>query len=186
LRVDAALPDPVVELGELHVGAVDLVAGGGEVLPDRAEFGAAVVAVSQEPGGFRLIGEGAGAGVFAELVLEVPMDGSGFDEADQAVGVDGFLGPGGEPDREPPGGEVVDDGAAAVGFGDAVVDEALVHRQVGERPVLGQLVAGSFRRPYAVISSVHWSCGVPECGSPVSIADHGGASVVQSAASRSG
>ena len=33
LRVDAAVPDPVVELGEDHVGAVDLVAGGGEVLP---------------------------------------------------------------------------------------------------------------------------------------------------------
>ena len=44
LRVDAAVPDPVVELGEDHVGAVDLVADGGEVLPDRAEFGTPVVA----------------------------------------------------------------------------------------------------------------------------------------------
>ena len=33
LRVDAAVPDPVVELGEFHVGSVDLVADGGEVLP---------------------------------------------------------------------------------------------------------------------------------------------------------
>ena len=97
-RVDAALPDPVVELGEFHVGAVDLVAGGGEVLADRAEFGAAVVAVSQEPGGLRLVGVGAGAGVFAQLGLEVGVDRAGFDEADQAVGEDGFLGPGGQPD----------------------------------------------------------------------------------------
>ena len=74
------------------------------------------------------------------------MDGAGFDEADQAVGEVGFLGPGGQPDGQPPGGEVVDDGAAAVGFGDAVVDEALVQGKVGERPGLGQLVAGSCRR----------------------------------------
>jgi hypothetical protein len=45
LRMDAALPDPVVELGEFHVGSVDLVADGGEVFADRAEFGAPVVAV---------------------------------------------------------------------------------------------------------------------------------------------
>ena len=32
-RVDAALSDPVVELDELHVGSVDLVADGGEVSP---------------------------------------------------------------------------------------------------------------------------------------------------------
>jgi hypothetical protein len=99
LRVDAAVPDPVVELGEFHIGTVDLVADGGEVLPDRAEFGAAVVGVSQEPGGVRLVGKGAGAGVLAELVLEVGVDSAGFDEADQAVGEDGFLGPGGQPDR---------------------------------------------------------------------------------------
>jgi len=99
LRVDAALADPVVELGELDVGAVDLVAGGGEVLPDRAELGAPVVAVPQEPGGMRLlVGVVAGASVFAELGLEVGVDGAGFDEADQAVGEEGFLGPGGQPD----------------------------------------------------------------------------------------
>ena len=84
-----------MELGEFHVGAVDLVAGGGEVLPDRAELGAPVVAVSQQPGGLRLIREIAGAGVLAQLVLEVRVDRSGFDEADEAVSVNGFLGPGG-------------------------------------------------------------------------------------------
>jgi len=65
----------------LHVGPVDLVAGGGEVLADRAELGAPVVRVSQQPGGVRLVGEGA-AGVFAQLDLQVRVDGSGFDEAD--------------------------------------------------------------------------------------------------------
>ena len=68
LGVDAAVPDPVVELGEDDVGAVDLVAGGGEVLADRAEFGAPVDAVFQQPGGLRLVGVGAGAGVLAQLV----------------------------------------------------------------------------------------------------------------------
>ena len=130
----AALPDPVVELGEFHVGAVDLVADGGEVLADRAEFGAPVIAVSQQPGGMRLVGKGAGAGVFAQLGLQVRVDCSGFDEADQAVGEDWFLRPGGQPDGQPPGGEVVDDGAAAVGFGDAVGDEALVQGRSGSGP----------------------------------------------------
>ena len=106
-----------------------------------------LLAVFQEPGGLRLVRVGAGAGVFAQLGLEVRVDRSGFDEADQAVGEVGCLGPGGQPDRQPPGGEVVDDGAAAVGFGDAVVDEPLVQGQVGERPVLGQPVGGSCRRP---------------------------------------
>ena len=135
--MDTAVPDPVVELGEYHVGPVDLVADGGEVLADRAEFGAPVDGVSQEPGGVRLVGKGAGAGVFAQLGLEVRVDRSGFDEADQAVGEVGFLGPGGQPDGQPPGGDVVDDGAAAVGFGDAVGDEPLVQGKVGQRPVLG-------------------------------------------------
>jgi hypothetical protein len=67
LRVDTAVPDPVVELGEFDVGTVDLVADGGEVLADRAELGAPVVAVPQEPGGVRLVGKAAGAGVFAQL-----------------------------------------------------------------------------------------------------------------------
>ncbi len=42
---------PFVEFGEHRVGSVELVAGGGEVLADRAELSAAVVAVFQEPGG---------------------------------------------------------------------------------------------------------------------------------------
>jgi hypothetical protein len=82
--VDVAVPDPVVELGEDDVGAVDLVAGRGEVLADRAKVRAAVDGVFQQPGGVRLMGVNARAGVPAELALEVGVDGSGFDEADQA------------------------------------------------------------------------------------------------------
>ena len=108
----------------------------------------------------RLVGKGAGAGVFAQLGLEVRVDRSGFDEADQAVGEDGFLRPGGQPDGQPPGGDVVDDGAAAVGFGDAVGDEPLVQGKVGERPVLRQPVGGSGRGSYAVIGLIHRSHGV--------------------------
>ena len=191
LRMDPAVPDPVVELGEHHVRAVDLVAGGGEVLPDRAEFGAPVVCVSHEPGGLRLVREAAGAGVFAQLVLEVRVDGSGFDEADQAVGEVAFLGPGGQPDGQRPGGDVVDDGAAAVGFGEAIGNELLVQAQVRQRPVHGQPVVGSCRRFYAVIGLIHRSHGVSRGLGELSLGDAGEfrpmpCLAVQSAASRSG
>jgi hypothetical protein len=80
--VDAAVPDPVVELSEDYVGPVDLIAGGGEV-PDWSEVGAPVDAVSQEPGGLRLVGVGARAGVLAQFGLEVRVDRSGGDEAER-------------------------------------------------------------------------------------------------------
>jgi len=95
LGTGAALPGPLMELGEHHVGAVDLIAGGGEVLADRAELGAPVDAVSQQAGGLRLVGVGAGAGMFAQLVLEFWVDRPGFDEPDQAAGEIRLLGPGG-------------------------------------------------------------------------------------------
>ena len=95
LGVGSAVPGAVVEAFEHGVGAVDLVAGGGEVLADRADVGAAGDAVLQEPGGFGLVGVGAGAGVDAELGLERVADGAGFDEADQALGEDRGLGAGG-------------------------------------------------------------------------------------------
>jgi hypothetical protein len=155
--VDAAAADPVVELGENDVGSVDLVAGGGEVLADRAELGAAVVGVFQQPGGVWLVGVVAGAGVLAQLVFEMGVDRSGFNEADQAVGEVLLLGAGGQPDGDPAGGDVIDDGAAVVGFGDAVVDELVVQGQVGERAGLRQPVAGSGRSPCAVIGLIHRS-----------------------------
>jgi hypothetical protein len=158
--VDAAVPDPVVEPGKNHIGPVDLVAGGGEVLPDRAQVGTPVDGVFQQPGGLRLVRVAARAGVFAQFGLEKRVDGSGVDEVDQAVGEVWCPGPGGQPDGQPPGGDVVDDGAAAVGFGDAVGDEPLVHRQVGQRPVRGQLVAGSGGRPSAVVGLINRSLGV--------------------------
>jgi hypothetical protein len=67
---DAAVPDPVMELGEDDVGSVDLVTSGGEVLADRPEVGAAVDRVFQQPGGLRVVRIGVRAGVFAELGLE--------------------------------------------------------------------------------------------------------------------
>ena len=119
-----------------------------------------LMAVSQEPGGLRLVRVGAGAGVLAQLGLEVRADRAGLDEADQAAGEVRFLGPGGQPDGQPPGGDVVDDGAAAVGVGDAVVDEALV--QGGGRGAARARAAGSRVLPgrYAVIGLIHGSCGV--------------------------
>ena len=70
------------------------------------------------------------------------------DEADQALGEDRGLGAGGQPDGQPPGGEVVDGAALGVGGGDAVVDEPLVQGQVRERAVLGQPVGAGW--PWAV------------------------------------
>ena len=84
----ARVPGAGVRAGEQGVGAVDLVAGGAEVLPDRAEVGAAGDAVFHQPGGLRLVGVGAGAGVDAQLGLQRVADGSGADEADQALGED--------------------------------------------------------------------------------------------------
>jgi hypothetical protein len=140
-------PDPFVKVCEYHVGSVDLVAGGGEVPADRAELGAPVVAVFQEPGGLRLVQMGAGAGVFAQLGLEIRVDRSGLDETDQAVGEVRCLGTGGQPDGQRPCGEVIDDCAAVVGVGDAVGDETFVQGQVGKRPILGQPVGGPVGGP---------------------------------------
>jgi hypothetical protein len=85
----------VVQAFEDRVGAVDLVAGGAEVLADRADLGAAGDAVLQEAGGFGLVGVGAGAGVDAQLGLERVADGAGLDEADEALGQGRGLGVGG-------------------------------------------------------------------------------------------
>jgi hypothetical protein len=70
----------VVEAREHGVGAVDLVAGGAEVLADRADLGASGDAVLPEPGGLGLIGVGTGASVDAELGLEGMADRAGFNE----------------------------------------------------------------------------------------------------------
>ena len=82
LGVGPAMPGARVQAFEHSVGAVELVAGGGEVLADRADVGAAGDAVLQEAAYFRLVGVGAGAGVGAELGFERVADGSGLDEAD--------------------------------------------------------------------------------------------------------
>ena len=95
LGLSSAVPGAVVEAFEQGVGAVELVAGGGEVLADRTDVGAAGDAVLQEPADFGLVGVGAGAGVDAELSLERVADGSGLDEADQALGEGRGLGAGG-------------------------------------------------------------------------------------------
>jgi len=84
-----------------------------------------------------MVGVGAGAGVDAQLGLERLADRSGLDEVDQAPGEDRWLRPGGQPDGQPPGGDMIDGAAAGVGFGDAVADETFVQGQVGQESVLG-------------------------------------------------
>ena len=64
----------------------------------------------------RLVRVGAES-VVAQFVLQMRVDGSGVGEADQAVGEVAFLGAGGQPNGQPPGGDVVDDGAAATSPG---------------------------------------------------------------------
>jgi len=119
------------------------VAGGAEVLPDRAEVGAAAGAVAVEPGGLEMVGVGAGAGVDAQLGLQLGADGAGAGEAGQAAGEVWVLGAGGQPDGQPPGGDVIDGAVAGVGVGGADVDEPLVLGQVQVRLVAGQLADGS-------------------------------------------
>ena len=82
------------------------------------------------------------------------------DEADQALGEVWFLRPGGQPDGQPPGGEVVDGAAPAVRGGDAVADEALVHGQVWQRPVLGQPVGRVLPGVLGRYLSSAWLCGL--------------------------
>jgi len=89
--------------------------------------------------------------VDAQLRLERRADHSRVNEANEALGEGRFLGPGGQPDGQPPGSDMVDDAAAAVSCRDAVGDETLVQGEVGDRPVLGQPVRGSCRRAHAVI-----------------------------------
>jgi hypothetical protein len=126
-----AFPGAVVEPGEHDVGLVDLVAGAAEVLADGAEVGAAADAVFQELGGLGPVGVGAGAGAHAQLHLQRRADHAGLGEAGQALGEDVFLRAGGQPEGQPPGGEVIDGAGPAVSGHDAVVDEALVQGEVG-------------------------------------------------------
>ena len=158
--------------GEQGVGAVDLVAGGAEVLPDRAEVGAAGDAVLEEPGGLRMVGVGgAGAGVDAQLGLQRLADRAGADEADQAAGEDRCLRPGGQADGQPPGGDVIDRGAPGVGGGDAVADQPLVQRQIRELALLGARIGvhlgrgGGTRPGHRAVSAVRSSCRARPGGS---------------------
>jgi hypothetical protein len=82
------MPGAGVSAGQQGAGAVDLVTGGAEVLPDRADVGAAGDAVLHQPGGPGLVGVGAGAGVDAQLGLQRVADGPGADEPDQVLGED--------------------------------------------------------------------------------------------------
>ena len=122
--------------GEQGVGAVDLVAGGAEVLPDRAEVGAAGDAVFHQPGGLGPVSVGGGAGVNAQLGLQRVADGPGVNEADQALGEHRCLRPGGQADRQAPGGDMVDRATSGVGGGDAVADQPLIQRQIRELALL--------------------------------------------------
>ena len=129
-RGAAALQGPLVDLGQHEVGAVDLVAGSAEVLADPADVVAAGAAVCQQPGSLRLVRVVPRAGVDAQLGLQLRADRAGVDEADQAAGEVGVLGPGGQPDGQPPGGDVVDEAVPGVGDGGAVADEPLVQGQL--------------------------------------------------------
>jgi hypothetical protein len=102
------------------------VAGGAETGPDRAGICFAADVVAQEAGGLGMIGVARGAGVEAELVFEVALDGAGVDEAGQALGEGRLLWAGGQPDGQPPGGDVVDGAALGIGDRGALVDEPLV------------------------------------------------------------
>ena len=133
-RCPAVVPGPGA--GEQGVGAVDLVAGRAEVLPDRTEVGAAGDAVLHQPGGLRPVSVGGGAGVDAQLGLQRVTDGPGADEADQAAGKDRRLRPGRQANRQPTGGDMVDRAAPGVGGGDAVADQPLVQRQIRELALL--------------------------------------------------
>jgi hypothetical protein len=74
------------------------VAGGAEASSDRAGICFASDVVAQQPGGLGVVVVAGGAGVGAELVLEVALDGAGVDEAGQSLGEGRVLRAGGQPD----------------------------------------------------------------------------------------
>ena len=114
-----ALPGPLVEVGSIRSARSSWSQAVPKFSPTGPR-GAPAGAVVHEPGGLRVVRIGAGAGVDAQLGLERLADRSGLDEVDQALGEDGWLRPGGQPDGQPPGGDMVDGAAPAVGCGDAV------------------------------------------------------------------
>ncbi len=70
------------------------------------------------------------AGVDAQLGLQLGADGAGAGEAGQAAGEGGVLRAGGQPDGQPPGGDVVDGPIPGVGVGGADGDQLFVLGQV--------------------------------------------------------
>jgi hypothetical protein len=66
----------------------------------------------------------------AQLRLEWLADGSGLDEASQSSVEDGILRPGGQPDSQPSGGEVIDGAPPAVSCSDAFLNQPLVSGRV--------------------------------------------------------
>ena len=132
LAGSGGVPGAGMRVGKQGIGAVDLVAGGAEVLPHRAEVGAAGDAVLHQPGGLGLVSVGAGAGVDAQLSLQRLADRSGADEPDQVLGEDRRLRLGGQTDGEAPGGDVIDGASPGVCGGDAVADQPLVQLQIRE------------------------------------------------------
>ena len=111
--------------------------------PTGPRRGAAADGVAVEPGRLEMIGVGAGAGVDAQLGLQLGADRAGAGEADQAPGQDRVLRAGGHPDGQPPGGDIIDGAVPGVGVGGAEGDELLVLGQVQVRLVAGQLAGRS-------------------------------------------
>ena len=81
-----------------------------------------------------------------QLGLQRRADRAGADETDQVLGEDRCLRPGGQADRQPPGGDVIDRGAPGIGGGDAVADQPLVQRQIRELALLHFRAGGHLSR----------------------------------------
>ena len=107
------------------------------------DVGAPLGAVAQESRGLQLVRVAGGADVDAQVCFEALADAAGFGEVDQAAGEVSVLRPGGQPDGQPPGGDVVDGTVPAVGCSETVLDQALVQGKVGERAVLRKAVRPS-------------------------------------------
>src|SRR5689334_12295306 len=78
---EAAFLGPLMEFGQHEVGLVLLMAGGTEVLADRAEGGTAGIAVFHEPGGLRRARIVSRVGVKAQFGLQRLANRAGLLEA---------------------------------------------------------------------------------------------------------
>ena len=155
--------DPLVEAGQQHVSAVDMVTGAPEVITDGPEVRSPSNAVLHEPGSLRLVGIVTRAGMDTQLRPQFGADRSRADESDRPWDRTGGWA-GSQPDGQAAGGDMVDGAAPAVRCGHSLVDRPLIDRQREWRAVCRRLIDVSGRGRRAGLYFRHPSLSIIGAG----------------------